>query len=96
MGGIHKAIDISLLIQEAIRQSHWQEVKKLDSERLQLIDEYYRTTETIDAEQTLKLKNINDQIVQQLTQLQQQTQVSQLELKHANKATRAYLDTAAK
>jgi isocitrate dehydrogenase kinase/phosphatase len=98
MDRIHRAIDLSRCIQKAIGQSDWQEVEKLDRERLKLIDEYYRTTEAehMDAEQTRILKDLNDEIVQQLTEIRQQTQDSQLALKHAKKATHAYLDTATK
>lgn len=96
MDSISRAIDLSLFIQKAISLKNWQEVAKLDSERLKLIDDYFRTTKDIDEAKTSRLKEINDQIVGQLISIQQQTQNSQLELKHGRHAARAYLDTAAK
>lgn len=96
MDTIDQAIDLSIFIQKAIAQKNWQEVAKLDSDRLNLIAEYYRSVQVIDEGKTRKLLKINDQIVEQLAMLQQQTRSAQIDLRQGNKAARAYLDNAAR
>lgn len=96
MDTMNKVMDMSVFIQKAISQQDWSQVQRLDKERRQLIHEYYTSNENVDEQQTRKLKKINDEIIAQLTQIQQKTQNAQLDLRHGNNAARAYLDTAAK
>lgn len=94
MSTLRQAIELSESIQDAIRQHDWKEVATLDSERLKLIGNYYRATESIDENHTRILKEVNDQIVKSLTEIQQQIRTTQLELKQGTKVSRAYLDNA--
>lgn len=96
MATIEQAIEISKSIQQAIKSYDWTEVERLDEHRLKVIEEYYKTVESIDARQTLKLKEINDQIVSQLAEMQQKTRHSQLGLNKGRIASQTYLDIANK
>ncbi|MCK5666304.1 MAG: hypothetical protein KAI17_22590 [Thiotrichaceae bacterium] len=66
-------------------------VTKLDTERNSLIHQYYSNTDIINAELTRELKLKNDQIVSQLTGMQQQTRSQQVKLSQSQKASKAYL-----
>lgn len=84
------AIELSENILHAIDQNDWARVSQLETERLEVIDSYYRGADPVDGSLTLELKQLNDQIVRQLIDLQQQTRSQQLELSRSSKASRAY------
>ena len=88
---LHQALVLSDKILLAIEIDSLDTVTKLDTERNSLIHQYYSNTDIINAELTRELKLKNDQIVSQLTGMQQQTRSQQVKLSQSQKASKAYL-----
>lgn len=88
---LSKALEISRAILSAIDEQDWDEVNRLQQQRQPLIDEYYGGSFAIDPQQTVELKQLNDQIVQRLSRARQHTRELQLNLQQGGKASRAYL-----
>ncbi len=94
MDSLKQAIEVSESILRAIEQGDLEKVVKLEKTRGRLIDGSFQNSEITDAELTLKLKKINDLIVDRLGQLQQKVRTTQMDLLHGSKASKAYLDIA--
>ena len=87
---LKRALSLSQSILKAIEDRDLNAVADLDSQRQIFIQDYYQSQRDIDAELTLALKEINDDIVARLVVMQQQTRAQQVELGRANKASHAF------
>ncbi len=88
---LHQALDLSDKILLAIENDSLDTVTKLDDERNSLIHQYYSNTDNINKKLTRELKSKNDQIVSQLTGMQQQTRSQQIKVSQSQRASKAYL-----
>ncbi len=88
---LKQALDLSDQILIAIDSQDLERVASLDEQRRSIIDSYFKENVTIDANLTHKLKQKNDQIISQLTQMQQKTRSQQLNLNKSQQASKAYL-----
>jgi len=88
---LRQALDLSDKILLAIEEDSLDTVTKLDAERRSLINQYYSNTDNINEKLTRELKFKNDQIVSQLTEMQQQTRSQQIKLNQSQKVSKAYL-----
>ena len=88
---LRQALDLSDEILMAIENNSLDTVTRLDDERRSLMNQYYSNTDNINEELTRELKFKNDQIVSQLTEMQQQTRSQQIKLNQSQKVSKAYL-----
>ena len=91
---LRQALALSDKILLAIEEDSLETGTKLDDERSSLIHQYYSNTDYINEELTRELKFKNDQIVSQLTEMQQQTRSQQIKLNQSQKVSKAYLSNA--
>jgi hypothetical protein len=90
-----QAIAISEDILRAIAAADLERVQQLEAERQPLIRAGFQTAEQISFAQASKLKDLNDEIVAQLTSLQNQVRTQQKTVNQGSKAARAYLSNSA-
>lgn len=93
---INKAIELSEAILQAIANLDLDKVASLDEKRVQAIREYFRDGATVDEKLAYKLKELNEDIVRQLSQMQQQTRTQQVKIRQASRVTNAYKNNAPK
>ena len=91
---LQPAIELSEQILAAIESDAWDNIDALDVERRHVITSYFSAGQPIDADATRLLHRLNEQIVEQLNTLKQQTRQAQLTLNKGTKATKAYTDLA--
>lgn len=91
---LEQAIKLSDRILSEIEKESWEIITLLDEERLTLIEQYFNqnSSKSIDAKLTRLLKQKNDQIVSQLSQIQQQIRSKQIQLNQSKKVSKAYLE----
>ena len=89
---LQQSIELSNNILRAIDQEDWDAIYVLDEERSDLIEQYFSNATDIDKPLTLQLKQLNDEIISRLNDLQQKNRQHQLSLTQSQKASRAYLD----
>ncbi len=89
-----QAITLSRQILHAIDQEEWDDIATLDQQRAPLIEQYFTSTVDIDKQQAQQLKQLNDQIVSALIEVQHKNRHQQLAMTQAQKASKAYLDNA--
>jgi hypothetical protein len=88
------AIKLSQQILQAIDEEQWDDITLLDQQRSPLIEQYFKSDSIIDKQQTHQLKQLNDEIVSRLIDIQQKNRNQQMSLTQAQKASKAYLDNA--
>ena len=87
------AIEISYKMLAAVEDSNLDAVDALDRDRKILIDQYFdQPADYIDPEQTLLLRQINDDIVKRLSLKQSEIRHQHATLMRGNKASKAYLN----
>lgn len=91
---LDRAIALSEQILDAVQQQQWQQVAAIGQDRASIIQRYYANTQVVDREKTIRLKQINDQIVALLRSARQQTREQQLDMRQGNRASQAYRDIA--
>ena len=96
MHPISQAIDISERIFDALNEEAWTQVDALEVERGKLIEKGFADHDTIDAGDVRRLKSLNDLIVERLQAVRVSILQQKSNLQKGGKASRAYLDTAAK
>ena len=92
MNKLLQAIQLSHEIEEAVQEYDWDKVSNLDEIRQRAIISYYGEEKNIDGELTEQLKQINDNILNRMMVIQNETRSQQLQHKHGQKASKAYRD----
>lgn len=90
------AIQLSHQILKAVEAGETDTIESLEISRLGLIKTYFNAGHAINAEKAIELKQLNDQIVEKLTELKKQTQIKLNKFKQAGKASKAYQSVALK
>ena len=85
-----QAIKLSDQILLAIQDEQWNMVSELDQQRVGLIQSCFDGKDPPDKALTLKLKQLNDDIVARLQKAQQHVRVQQVGMKNVQNATKAY------
>ena len=86
-----QAFDLSERILSALDAGDLDQVNALYAERESTLKNLYRSN-TVDASDTQKLLELNNQVIARLQQLKDKTQQQQVDIKQGAKATKAYLD----
>lgn len=89
---ITQAIELSQQILEAIDNSDLELVATHEKNRQLLIKDYFNKQGNIDEKLTRSLKQLNDEIVSKLAQIQSQVRSEHIKLSHGSKASKAYLN----
>jgi len=89
---LDEAIEISRKILLAIDNSELESIAHLEAERHSLISDYYSNSSKIDEQLTRQLKDLNDNILQRLNELQSKIRAQHSSLGKGSKASKAYLD----
>ena len=87
-----QAISLTDEILELLEQGEFARVNELEAERKPLIEQAFTASvETIDLIKAQHLKNLNQQVIDKLTQFKQSVILQQARIRTASRATRAYL-----
>ena len=93
---LNEALELSEAIQDAIVEKDLEKVAELDAIRQQVIDRYFSSALQIDEALTIRLKKMNDAIVQRLTELQSEIRSAKAQVSKAAKGVQAYKRNAFK
>lgn len=93
---LRQALELSETLLEAAREQDWDRLEPLDARRQPLIREAFAQPEALPLEEALRLKQLNDKIVEELNGGRQQARNQQLRHRKGDQAARAYrsVDTA--
>jgi uncharacterized protein YecA (UPF0149 family) len=94
LNSVDQAIEVSQKILEAIDHSDLVLVASLEQERQSFITKYFSVPDHKDENQIRLLKELNDDILNRLTEMQSQIRSQHSSLAQATKASKAYLDNA--
>ena len=86
------AIDVSQKILRAIQHADLEKVALLEQEWTSLIEGYFSSGDDLDLQQTQQLKQLNDEILIQLTDMQSTLKEQRAKLIKGSRASNAYLD----
>jgi hypothetical protein len=89
---LFQAIEVSHKILKAINDSDLEAVTELEADRQVLIKGYFTSNSDLDEKQIRKLKQLNDDILRRLEEIQLQVRSQQISLGKGSKASKAYLD----
>ncbi len=88
---LEQALELTEAILEATRTEDWKQVECLESRRQPLIRQAFDQPDTLSTKQALRLKRLNDLIVEELAARRQQARDAQLTLRQGRQAVRTYL-----
>jgi hypothetical protein len=89
------AIQISHKILKAINEADLVTVTALEADRQALIKDYFTSSSDVDEKQTRQLKQLNDDILKRLEEMQLEIRSQQISLGKGSRASKAYLDNVA-
>ena len=92
MNSLDDAIDVSQKILQAIEHSDLEKVTALEQDWKSLIEAYFSSGNDLDLQQTQQLKQLNDDILKHLIDMQSTLKEQRSKLIQGSRASNAYLD----